>query len=148
MLRLELHIASVLVVEKPTLSFLSQIYFLFFWVNSVKDFAIFEKYLIITGKSYEDAIVIPEITANNFEIKHGLLNLVQNKQFFGNDKEDPHAHIRYFNKITSTMKILEAPVVPEAPDAPDGGRGGGGGEGGDPGRVFGESCLLFFLVSS
>ncbi|GKG36960.1 hypothetical protein Tco_0447133, partial [Tanacetum coccineum] len=39
-------------------------------------------------EGYEDAIVIPEITANNFEIKHGLLNLVQNKQFFGNDKED------------------------------------------------------------
>ncbi|GJX53951.1 hypothetical protein Tco_0282320 [Tanacetum coccineum] len=45
-------------------------------------------------EGYEDAIVIPEITANNFEIKHGLLNLVQNKQFFGHDKEDPHAHIR------------------------------------------------------
>ncbi|GJX11892.1 hypothetical protein Tco_0201751 [Tanacetum coccineum] len=30
-------------------------------------------------EGYEDAIVIPEITANNFEIKHGLLNLVQNK---------------------------------------------------------------------
>ncbi|GJY95046.1 hypothetical protein Tco_0511407 [Tanacetum coccineum] len=34
---------------------------------------------------------------------------VQNKQFFGNDKEDPHAHIRYFNKITSTMKIPNVP---------------------------------------
>ncbi|GKC77468.1 hypothetical protein Tco_1128242 [Tanacetum coccineum] len=55
-------------------------------------------------EGYEDAIVIPQITANNFKIKHGLLNLVQNKQFFRNDKEDPHAHIRYFNKITS-MKI-------------------------------------------
>ncbi|GJU50019.1 hypothetical protein Tco_1219574 [Tanacetum coccineum] len=60
-------------------------------------------------EGYEDAIVIPEITANNFEIKHGLLNLVQNKQFFGNDKEDPHAHVRYFNKITSTMKIPNVP---------------------------------------
>nr|GEV66023.1 hypothetical protein [Tanacetum cinerariifolium] len=54
---------------------------------------------------YEDAIVIPEIAANNFELKHGLINLVQNKQFFGHDKEDPHAHIRYFNKITSTMMV-------------------------------------------
>nr|GEZ08447.1 reverse transcriptase domain-containing protein [Tanacetum cinerariifolium] len=44
-------------------------------------------------EGYEDAIVIPEITANNFELKHGLINLVQNKQFFGHDKEDPHAHI-------------------------------------------------------
>ncbi|GKB06588.1 reverse transcriptase domain-containing protein, partial [Tanacetum coccineum] len=54
---------------------------------------------------YEDAIVVPEITTKNFELKHGLLTLVQNKQFFGHDKEDPHAHIRYFNKITSTMKF-------------------------------------------
>nr|GFB69160.1 reverse transcriptase domain-containing protein [Tanacetum cinerariifolium] len=44
-------------------------------------------------EGYEDAIVIPKITANNFELKHGLINLVQNKQFFGHDKEDPHAHI-------------------------------------------------------
>ncbi|GJS78354.1 hypothetical protein Tco_0728235 [Tanacetum coccineum] len=62
-------------------------------------------------EGYEDAIVIPEITTNNFEIKHGLLNLVKNKQFFGNDKEDPHAHIRYFNKITSTMKIRTYQIV-------------------------------------
>nr|GEW38228.1 reverse transcriptase domain-containing protein [Tanacetum cinerariifolium] len=55
---------------------------------------------------YEDAIVIPEIAATNFELKHGLINLVQNKQFFGHEKEDPHAHLRYFNKITSTMRVL------------------------------------------
>nr|GEY32874.1 reverse transcriptase domain-containing protein [Tanacetum cinerariifolium] len=60
-------------------------------------------------EGYEDAIVIPEITANNFELKHGLINLVQNKQFFGHDKEDPHAHIRYFNKITSTMRVPNVP---------------------------------------
>ncbi|GKA87176.1 reverse transcriptase domain-containing protein [Tanacetum coccineum] len=45
-------------------------------------------------EGYEDAIVVPEITADNFELKHGLLTLVQNKQFFGHDKEDPHAHTR------------------------------------------------------
>ncbi|GJY17070.1 reverse transcriptase domain-containing protein [Tanacetum coccineum] len=58
---------------------------------------------------YEDAIVVPEITADNFELKHGLLTLVQNKQFFGHDKEDHHAHIRCFNKITSTMKFPNVP---------------------------------------
>ncbi|GKC58451.1 reverse transcriptase domain-containing protein [Tanacetum coccineum] len=58
---------------------------------------------------YEDAIVVLEITAENFELKHGLLTLVQNKQFFRRDKEDPHAHIRYFNKITSTMKFSNVP---------------------------------------
>nr|GEZ52875.1 hypothetical protein [Tanacetum cinerariifolium] len=51
------------------------------------------KLLQAPTKGYEDAIVIPEINANNFELKHGLINLVQNKQFFGHDKEDPHAHI-------------------------------------------------------
>ncbi|GKD69151.1 hypothetical protein Tco_1323241, partial [Tanacetum coccineum] len=45
-------------------------------------------------EGYEDAIVVPAITADNFELKHGLFTLVQNKQFFGHDKEDPHAHIR------------------------------------------------------
>nr|GEX95964.1 hypothetical protein [Tanacetum cinerariifolium] len=37
---------------------------------------------------YEDVIVVPAITADNFELKHGLLTLIQNKQFFGHDKED------------------------------------------------------------
>nr|GEU82091.1 reverse transcriptase domain-containing protein [Tanacetum cinerariifolium] len=60
-------------------------------------------------EGYEDAIVVPTITADNFELKHGLLTLVQNKQFFGHDKEDPHAHIRYFNKITSTLKFPNVP---------------------------------------
>nr|GFA03560.1 reverse transcriptase domain-containing protein [Tanacetum cinerariifolium] len=54
-------------------------------------------------EGYENAIVIPAITADNFELKHGLLTLVQNNQFFRHDKDDPHAHIRYFNKITSTL---------------------------------------------
>nr|GEZ93016.1 hypothetical protein [Tanacetum cinerariifolium] len=58
-----------------------------------------------TTEGYEDAIVISKVAVNNFELKHSLINLVQNKQFFGHDKEDPHAHIRYFNKITSTMRV-------------------------------------------
>nr|GEX33389.1 reverse transcriptase domain-containing protein [Tanacetum cinerariifolium] len=60
-------------------------------------------------EGYEDAIVVPTITADNFELKHGLLTLVQNKQFFGHVKEDPHAHIRYFNKITFTLKLPNVP---------------------------------------
>nr|GEW29990.1 hypothetical protein [Tanacetum cinerariifolium] len=60
-------------------------------------------------EGYEDAIVVPEITADNFKLKHGLLTLVQNKRFYGHDKEDPHAHISYFNKITATLKFLNVP---------------------------------------
>ncbi|GJY20245.1 hypothetical protein Tco_0392811 [Tanacetum coccineum] len=61
---------------------------------------------------YEDAIVVPEITVDNFELKNGLLTLVQNKQFFGHDKEDPHAHIRYFNR-SLLHEVLERPRVVE-----------------------------------
>nr|GEV99651.1 reverse transcriptase domain-containing protein [Tanacetum cinerariifolium] len=60
-------------------------------------------------EGYEDAIVVSAITADNFELKHGLLTLVQNNQFFGHDKEDMHAHVRYFNKITSTLKFSNIP---------------------------------------
>nr|GEU30282.1 reverse transcriptase domain-containing protein [Tanacetum cinerariifolium] len=57
-------------------------------------------------QAYEDAIIVPAITVDNVELKHGLLTLIQNKKFFRHDKEDPHAQIRYFNKITSTLKFL------------------------------------------
>ncbi|GJS10987.1 hypothetical protein Tco_0367783, partial [Tanacetum coccineum] len=59
-------------------------------------------------EGYGDAIVIPAILAENFELKHGLLNLVTSKQFYRFEKEDPHAHIRWFNKITSMIKYRDA----------------------------------------
>nr|GEY23020.1 hypothetical protein [Tanacetum cinerariifolium] len=58
-------------------------------------------------EGYEDVIVVLAITADNFELKHGLLTLVQNKQFFGHDKEDPHAHVElhqldtFYNALNS-----------------------------------------------
>ncbi|GJR87309.1 hypothetical protein Tco_0211320 [Tanacetum coccineum] len=63
-------------------------------------------------EGYRDAIVILAILAilaGNFELKHGLLNLVTSKQFYRFEKEDPHAHIRWFNKITSTIKYRDVP---------------------------------------
>ncbi|GJS85920.1 hypothetical protein Tco_0752461 [Tanacetum coccineum] len=77
------------------------------------------QFLQAPTEGYEDAIVVPAITADNFELKHGLLALVQNKQFFRLDKEDPHAHIRYFNKITSTLKFLN--VLSTSPFSLEGG---------------------------
>ncbi|GJS85355.1 hypothetical protein Tco_0751896 [Tanacetum coccineum] len=60
-------------------------------------------------EGYEDAIVVPEITVDNFELKHGLLTLVQNKQFFGHEKKPSCLTFRYFNKITF---YDEVPIVP------------------------------------
>ncbi|GJX60993.1 reverse transcriptase domain-containing protein [Tanacetum coccineum] len=58
-------------------------------------------------EGYEDAIVVPLINANNFELKQTLINLVQSNQFTG--KQDPHNHLRFFNKVTSTFRHPEVP---------------------------------------
>nr|GEW80494.1 reverse transcriptase domain-containing protein [Tanacetum cinerariifolium] len=58
-------------------------------------------------EGYEDAIVVPPINANNFELKHTLINLVQSNQFTG--RQDPHNHPRFFNKVTSTFRHPEVP---------------------------------------
>nr|GEY62456.1 reverse transcriptase domain-containing protein [Tanacetum cinerariifolium] len=54
---------------------------------------------------YEDAIVVPPINANNFELKQTLINLVQSNQF--TRRQDPHNHLRFFNKVTSTFRRPE-----------------------------------------
>nr|GEU82934.1 reverse transcriptase domain-containing protein [Tanacetum cinerariifolium] len=56
--------------------------------------------LLAPTEGYAEAIVVPHIPSEHFELNHSLINLVTSKQFFGFEKEDPHAHIRYFNKIT------------------------------------------------
>nr|GFA47807.1 reverse transcriptase domain-containing protein [Tanacetum cinerariifolium] len=58
-------------------------------------------------EGYEDAIVVPPIIANNFELKQTLINLVQSSQFTG--RQDPHNHRRFFNKVTSTFRHPEVP---------------------------------------
>nr|GEX15598.1 hypothetical protein [Tanacetum cinerariifolium] len=58
-------------------------------------------------EGYEDAIVVPQINANNFKLKQTLINLIQSNQFTG--RQDPHNHLRFFNKVTSTFRHLEVP---------------------------------------
>nr|GEZ90332.1 transposable element protein, putative [Tanacetum cinerariifolium] len=58
-------------------------------------------------EGYEDAIVVPPINATNFELKQTLINLVQSNQFTG--RQDPHNHLRFFNKVTSTFRHPEVP---------------------------------------
>nr|GEZ25865.1 reverse transcriptase domain-containing protein [Tanacetum cinerariifolium] len=56
-------------------------------------------------EGYEDAIVVPPINANKFELNQTLINLVQSNQFTG--RQDPHNHLRFFNKVTSTFRHPE-----------------------------------------
>nr|GEY50288.1 reverse transcriptase domain-containing protein [Tanacetum cinerariifolium] len=60
-------------------------------------------------EGYGYAIVIPTILAKDFELKVGLLQLVTSSQFHGFERDDPHAHIRRFNKITSMLKYMNVP---------------------------------------
>nr|GEY35380.1 reverse transcriptase domain-containing protein [Tanacetum cinerariifolium] len=46
-------------------------------------------------EGYEDAIVVPAITADNFELKHGLLTLVQNNEAWDRIKDFLRACLHY-----------------------------------------------------
>nr|GFC50489.1 reverse transcriptase domain-containing protein [Tanacetum cinerariifolium] len=60
-------------------------------------------------EGYAEAIVVPPILAEHFELKHRLINMMTSDQFFGLEKDNPHDHIRWFNKITSTIKYKDVP---------------------------------------
>nr|GFB81058.1 reverse transcriptase domain-containing protein [Tanacetum cinerariifolium] len=56
-----------------------------------------------------EAIVVPLILAEQFELKHSLINMMTSEQLFGLKKDNPHDHVRWFNKITSTIKYKDVP---------------------------------------
>ncbi|GKA82833.1 reverse transcriptase domain-containing protein [Tanacetum coccineum] len=60
-------------------------------------------------EGYAEAIVVPPILAEHFELKHSLINMMTSDQFFGLEKDNPHDHIRWFNKITSIIKYKDVP---------------------------------------
>nr|GEZ47718.1 hypothetical protein [Tanacetum cinerariifolium] len=41
-----------------------------------------------------EAIVVPSILAEQFELKHSLINMMTSEQFFGLEKDNPHDHVR------------------------------------------------------
>nr|GEX64017.1 reverse transcriptase domain-containing protein [Tanacetum cinerariifolium] len=60
-------------------------------------------------KGYGEAIVIPEILAENFEIKTNLIQLVQANKFHGRENDNPHTHISNFKRMTTTLKYRDVP---------------------------------------
>ncbi|GJW26583.1 reverse transcriptase domain-containing protein [Tanacetum coccineum] len=78
-------------------------------VDTMADTRTMSKLLQAPTKGYGDAIVIPAILAENFELKVGLLTLVTSSQFHSFERDDPHSHIHWFNKITSTLKYNNVP---------------------------------------
>ncbi|GKF50348.1 hypothetical protein Tco_0146815, partial [Tanacetum coccineum] len=76
-------------------------------VVTIADQRTMAELLCAPTKGYAEAIIVPSIPTEHFELKRSLINLVTSKQFFSFEKEDPHAYIRYFNKITSTLKYKD-----------------------------------------
>nr|GEW63489.1 reverse transcriptase domain-containing protein [Tanacetum cinerariifolium] len=68
-----------------------------------------EELLQAPTEGYGEAIVIPEINADHFEIKTNLLQLVQANPYHGFERENPHTHINNFKRITSTLKFKDVP---------------------------------------
>ncbi|GJT73894.1 hypothetical protein Tco_1033180 [Tanacetum coccineum] len=64
-----------------------------------------EELLRAPTEGYGEAIVLPEINADHFEIKTNLLQLVQANPFYGRESENPHAHINSFKRITSALRF-------------------------------------------
>ncbi|GJV08157.1 hypothetical protein Tco_1345813 [Tanacetum coccineum] len=68
-----------------------------------------EELLRAPTEGYGEAIVLPEINADHFEIKTNLLQLVQASPFHGYERENPYAHINSFKRITSTLRFRDVP---------------------------------------
>ncbi|GJV92877.1 reverse transcriptase domain-containing protein [Tanacetum coccineum] len=68
-----------------------------------------EELLQAPTEGYGEAIVIPEINADHFEIKTNLLQLVQASPFHDFERDNPHTHIYNFKMITSTLKFRDVP---------------------------------------
>nr|GEZ78921.1 reverse transcriptase domain-containing protein [Tanacetum cinerariifolium] len=67
------------------------------------------EFLRAPTEGYAEAIVVPPILAEHFELKHSLINMITSDQFFILEKDNPHDHICWFNKITFTIKYKDVP---------------------------------------
>nr|GEW46321.1 reverse transcriptase domain-containing protein [Tanacetum cinerariifolium] len=54
-----------------------------------------------------EAIIVPPILADQFELKHSLINMMTSKQFFGLEKDNPHDHavVAKVNSNSSTPAV-------------------------------------------
>nr|GEW91973.1 hypothetical protein [Tanacetum cinerariifolium] len=79
-------------------------------IDTMVDQRTMTELLCAPTEGYAEAIVVPSILAEQFELKHSLINMMTSDQFFGLENDNPHDHIRWFNKITSTIKYKDVPI--------------------------------------
>ncbi|GJR89182.1 reverse transcriptase domain-containing protein [Tanacetum coccineum] len=74
-------------------------------VDTMADQRTMAELLRAPTEGYAKAIVVPPILAENFELKHSLINMMTSDQFFRLEKDNPHDHIR-------CGLVLHGPSVP------------------------------------
>nr|GEZ74060.1 reverse transcriptase domain-containing protein [Tanacetum cinerariifolium] len=52
-------------------------------------------------EGYAEAIMVPSILAEQFELKHSLINMMITDQFFELEKDNPHDHIRWGSPLVA-----------------------------------------------
>nr|GEW37229.1 hypothetical protein [Tanacetum cinerariifolium] len=80
-----------------------------FPIDTMADQRTMAELLRAPTEGYAEAIMVPSILAEQFELKHSPINMMTSDQFFVLEKDNPHDHIRWFNKITSTIKYKDVP---------------------------------------
>ncbi|CAM8969233.1 unnamed protein product [Rhodiola kirilowii] len=58
---------------------------------------------------FQSTIAPPSIANNTWELKTGLIQMVQNSQFSGRMNEDPHQHLKRFIQMCNTVKTNGVP---------------------------------------
>nr|GEU44237.1 retrovirus-related Pol polyprotein from transposon TNT 1-94 [Tanacetum cinerariifolium] len=64
-------------------------------VATMADNRTMAKMLCAPTEGYAEAIMVPSILSEKFELKHNLINMMTSEQFFGLETDNPHDHIRW-----------------------------------------------------
>nr|GEV20421.1 hypothetical protein [Tanacetum cinerariifolium] len=84
-------------------------------VDTMADQRTMAELLHVPTEGYAEAIVVPPILAEHFELKHGLINMMTSDQFFRLEKDNPHDHIivklthavnQQTSVVTTTMNVI------------------------------------------
>jgi len=67
------------------------------------------EYMMPTSRGPISGLVFPQVTAQHFELKSGLINMIQANQFGGLAHENPHQHIETFLELVQTVHIHNVP---------------------------------------
>nr|GEY02004.1 hypothetical protein [Tanacetum cinerariifolium] len=73
-------------------------------VDTMADQRTMAKLLRAPTEGYAEAIVVHPILAEQFELKHSLINMMTSNQFFGLEKDNPHDHIRWGSPLVARKR--------------------------------------------